>query len=254
VDHLQFGDPGDTEVYWGFAESVRGISDYCREIGVPVVGGKVSFYNQDEHTGTPIKPSPVVLVTGLIRDQKHIMSSALKNDRDALFIAGKTRLELGGSAYYDWILERDAGMPPKARPEEERKTNSLILRLIRTGVTRSVHDCSKGGIGLALAEMCIPTGKGADVDLQEAPRDPMGADSLLFSETHGRFLVSVRPSRAREAEGMLVESKVPHARIGKVGGRRLTVRLGKKRLVMLGVREMARAWESSIPRAMGESV
>jgi phosphoribosylformylglycinamidine synthase len=254
VDHLQFGDPGDPEVYWGFAESVRGIGDYSREVGVPVVGGKVSFYNQDEHTGAPIKPSPVVLVTGLIHDQKHIMSSALKNDRDTLFIVGKTRLELGGSAYYDWILGRDAGMPPKARPEEDRETNSSVLRLIRTGVTTSVHDCSKGGIGLALAEMCIPTGKGADVDLQEVPRDPMSADSLLFSETHGRFLVSVRPSKAREAERMLVESKVPHARIGKVGGHSLTVRLGKKRLVMLGVREMAKAWESSIPRAMGESV
>lgn len=130
----------------------------------------------------------------------------------------------------------------------------MILRLIRTGVTTSVHDCSKGGIGLALTEMCIPTRKGADVDLQEVPRDPMGADSLLFSETQGRFLVSVRPGKAREAERILVESKVPHARIGKVGGRSLTVRLGKKRLVILGIREMAKAWESSIPRAMGESV
>ncbi|MGD0478032.1 MAG: phosphoribosylformylglycinamidine synthase subunit PurL [Nitrososphaerales archaeon] len=254
VDHLQFGDPGDTEVYWGFAESVRGISDYCREVGVPVVGGKVSFYNQDEHTGTPIKPSPVALVTGLIRDQKHITSSALKNDGDALFIVGRTRLELGGSAYYDRILGRDVGTPPKARPEEDRETNSLVLRLIRAGVTTSVHDCSKGGIGLALAEMCIPTRTGADVDLQEAPRDPMGADSLLFSETHGRFLASVRPSRVRKAERMLAESKVPHARIGKVGGRSLVVRLRRKRLVVLGVREMARAWESSIPRAMGEGV
>jgi phosphoribosylformylglycinamidine (FGAM) synthase-like enzyme len=102
--------------------------------------------------------------------------------------------------------------------------------------------------------MCIPTRKGADVDLQEVPRDPMNADSLLFSETHGRFLVSVRPSRASEAERMLVGNKVPHARIGKVGGRSLTVKLGKKRLVVLGVREMAKAWESGIPRAMGESV
>jgi len=254
VDHLQFGDPGDPEVYWSFAEAVRGISDYCRAVGLPVVGGKVSFYNQDEHTRKPIKPSPVVLVTGLIHDQKHITSSALKNEGDALYILGRTRLELGGSAYYDGIFESDAGIPPKARPEEDDATNSLVLRLIRADLAASVHDCSKGGIGLALAEMCIPAKVGADVDLQDAPRDSMSAGSLLFSETHGRFLVSVTSSRARGAERALLESKVPHARIGAVGGGSLKIRMGRKRLGLFGVGELARSWESSIPRVMGERV
>ncbi|MGP8125456.1 MAG: phosphoribosylformylglycinamidine synthase subunit PurL [Nitrososphaerales archaeon] len=254
VDHLQFGDPGDSEVYWSFAESVRGISDYCRGIGVPVVGGKVSFYNQDEHTQKPIKPSPVALVTGLIHDQKHITSPSLKNEGDALFILGRTRLELGGSQYYDRILGSSAGRAPKARPEEDREANSLVLRLIRADLTTSVHDCSKGGIGVALAEMCIPTRMGAEVDLQEAPRDSTSPVGLLFSETHGRFIVSVRPSMAHEAERMMAEGKVPHARIGTVGGRSLAVSLGGKKLVVLSVHGMAKAWESSIPRALGESV
>lgn len=254
VDHLQFGDPGDPEVYWSFAQAVRGISDYCRAVGVPVVGGKVSFYNQDEHTRKPIKPSPVVLVAGLINDQKHITSLALKNEGDALYILGRTRLELGGSAYSDRILECDAGTPPKARPEEDEVTNSLVLRLIRAGLATSVHDCSKGGIGLALAEMCISGRIGADVDLQDAPRDPMSAGSLLFSETHGRFLVSVRPGRARGAERILLGSKVPHARIGTVGGWSLKIRVGRKRSGAFDVADMAKSWESSIPRAMGEKV
>jgi phosphoribosylformylglycinamidine synthase len=254
VDHLQFGDPSDAEVYWSFAESVRGISDYCREVGVPVVGGKVSFYNQDEHTRKPIKSSPVALVTGLIHDRKHITSLTMKNEGDAIFILGRTRLELGGSEYYDRILGSGEGTPPKARPEEDCRTNSLVLRLIRAGLPASVHDCSKGGIGLALAEMCIPAQKGAEVDLQKAPRDSMSADSLLFAETHGRFLVSVGPSRVRETEAMLVESEVPYAKIGEVRGRSLMVKLGRKNLVRLSVREMARVWESSIPRIMGESV
>ena len=253
VDHLQFGDPSDQEVYWSFSESVRGISNYCREVGLPVVGGKVSFYNQDEHTKKPIKSSPVALVTGLIHNRKHITSMALKCEGDAIFILGRTRLELGGSEYYDRILGCGEGTPPKVRPEEDCRANSLVLRLIRAGLLTSVHDCSKGGIGLALAEMCIPAQKGVKIDLQEAPRNSMSADSLLFAETHGRFLVSVGPSRVGEVERMLVESNVPHARIGEVRGRSLAVRLGRKNLIMLRVDKMARVWESSIPRTMGES-
>jgi len=254
VDHLQFGDPGDPQVYWSFAESVRGIADYCRGIGVPVVGGKVSFYNQDEHTQKPIRPSPIALVTGLINDQRHIASPSLKNEGDVLFIIGRTRLELGGSEYYDRILGCSTGRAPTARPEEDLETNSLVLRLIRAGLTTSVHDCSRGGIGLGLAEMCIPAHRGAKVDLREAPMDPMSPAALLFSESHGRFVASIRPGKALEAEGVMTDGKVPHARIGTVGGRELAVSLGGRNLVLLSTNEMAKAWESSIPRALGESV
>jgi phosphoribosylformylglycinamidine synthase len=254
VDHLQFGDPGDAEVYRSFAESVRGISDYCRGMGIPVVGGKVSFYNQDEPTRRPIKPSPVALVTGLINDHKHITTPALKNEGDALLILGRTRLELGGSEYYDRILGRSTGRAPRANAEEDRKTNSLVLRLIRAGLATSVHDCSSGGIGVALAEMCIQASKGAFVDLGEAPRDQMSSAGLLFSETHGRFMVTVRPSMVHEAEKMLADGEIPQARFGTVGGRDLAVSLGRKNLVELSVREMAKVWESSFPLALGDSV
>lgn len=254
VDHLQFGNPGNDEVYWSFAESIRGMSDYCSGVGVPVVGGKVSFYNQEEYAKKPIKPSPIALVTGLIYDQAHIMSSTLKNDGDALFILGRTRNELGGSEYCYRILGLDAGRVPAARPVEDRETNSMVLRMIRAGFTTAVHDCSKGGIGIALSEMCIPAHMGTEVDLRDAPRESMNAVSMLFSETHGRFVVAVKPRKAKEAEEMLAGGKVPHARIGTTGGQNLKIVAGKNTLVELNLREMAKAWESSIPRALGESV
>jgi phosphoribosylformylglycinamidine synthase len=254
VDHLQFGDPGDADVYRSFAESLRGISDYCRIVGLPVVGGKVSFYNQDEQTRKPIKPSPVALVTGLIRSRKHITSQALKNEGDAILILGGTRLELGGSEYYDRILGRSSGRAPQADPLEDRKTNSLVLRLIRAGFTTSVHDCSRGGVAVALAKMCIPASMGAEVDLQKAPRDSMSSAGLLFSESHGRYVVTVKHNRTSVAEGMLAEGKVPHAMIGTVKGHDLTISLGGKSLVAIGVHEMAEVWESSLPRSMGETV
>jgi len=254
VDHLQFGDPGDPEVYRSFSQAVKGIGDYCRGINIPIVGGKVSFYNQDEEAQKPIKPSPVALVTGLIQDQKHITSPALKNEGDELFVLGRTRLELGGSEYHYRILGRSDGNAPRVNPESDRRINSLVLRLIRAGLATSVHDCSKGGIGLAIAEMCILGRVGAIADLKDAPRDVMSPAGLLFSETHGRFVVSVRPGHAIAVERILTEAEVPFARVGTSGGRVLAISSGRKSIVNLSVSEMARAWESSIPRALGERV
>jgi phosphoribosylformylglycinamidine synthase len=125
--------------------------------------------------------------------------------------------------------------------------------MIRAGLTTSVHDCSRGGIAVALAKMCIPTCMGAEVDLQKASRDSMSSAGLLFSETHGRYVVTVKHSRIRVAEGMLAEGQIPHAMIGTVKGHNLRISLGGKSLVAVSVSEMAKVWESSLPRIMGET-
>jgi phosphoribosylformylglycinamidine synthase len=252
VDHLQFGDPGDPEVYGGFAEAVRGIGDYCRGIGIPVVGGKVSFYNQDDHTMKPIKPSPVALVTGLIEERKDITTPALKADGDVLFVVGRTRLELGGSEYCSRVLGITEGAAPKARPAEDRRTNYLVLKMIHARVVNAAHDCSRGGIALALAEMCMAGGMGAKVDLVGTPRDAMGATGLLFSESHGRFLLSAPRAKASSALEMLKAAGVPYAQVGRAGTRSLSVSLDRKPVFSLGVAEMTETWESSLPRLLGE--
>jgi len=253
IDHLQFGDPGDPAVYRDFAEAVRGIGDYCRGIGLPIVGGKVSFYNQDELTIKPIKPSPVALVAGLIESREHITGQNLKSDEDEILLIGKTRLELGGSEYYDRIRWGGPGKVPVADPETDRRTNLAILGLIKGGLARSVHDCSKGGLGVAIAEICIPARIGARIELKNAPREAMNAASLLFAETHGRFVVSVRPEAAKDARKLLDRAKVPNAWVGTTGGPTLVMSLGGKRLVRLDVEEIAKAWESGIPHALGEA-
>ncbi|MDA4114579.1 MAG: phosphoribosylformylglycinamidine synthase subunit PurL, partial [Thaumarchaeota archaeon] len=100
VDHLQFGDPSDPEVYWSLSESVRGMADYCTSMELPVVGGKVSLYNEDSSSKVAIKPSPIALVVGLVKDQKHPVSMGFKGKGESLIVVGETRAELGGSEYH----------------------------------------------------------------------------------------------------------------------------------------------------------
>ncbi len=252
VDHLQFGDPGDARVYWGFEEAVRGVADYCRGVGIPVVGGKVSFYNEDQLTGRPIKPTPIALVAGLVDKDERFVGPALKGRGDRIVLIGKTSMELGGSAYHSTVFGVQNGVAPRPSPQEDRRTNSAVLRLIRAGLAESVHDCSKGGMAVALAETCMGRSIGAEVELQGAPATRMGPASLLFSESHGRYIVSVRKPNLSKAGGLLARARVPYAVVGTAGGRSLRISLRGRRLVDVDVAKIIEGKESSISRALGE--
>jgi phosphoribosylformylglycinamidine synthase len=247
VDHLQVGDPADPEVYWSFKEMVKGMADYCRAVGLPVVGGKVSFYNEDALTKQAIKPSPIALVIGLVQDKEQIMSPSFKNEDDAIFMIGETESELGGSEYYEQI-PFTGGDPPKVRPSKEEATNASILELIRDRRVTAVHDCSKGGLAVALAEMCMAGDIGAEVKLDN-PKG-MRSDELLFSETHGRFLISVNPHLIDDVRKVLTTSGVFHAIIGRIGGKRITVKDYSDRIIDLTVDQASLAWEGSLPKMM----
>ncbi len=254
VDHLQFGDPGDEEVYGSFAESVRGVGDYCRSVGVPVVGGKVSFYNQDETTGRPVKPSPVVMVAGLVDDESHVLRPSARGRGDLVYVVGETRRELGGSEYSARVAGKEFGTVPDVRPADDLRTNSSVLKLIRRGLATGVHDCSKGGLAVALAQMSIANGSGMKADLDGAPVDAgrVAETDILFSETHGRFVVSVKPERREEVVDVLGRDHVPSAAIGRTVKGAFEVSVGGRTVIKLGVGVMAKAWESCVPRALGE--
>ncbi len=186
VDHLQFGDPSDPEVYWSFRESIRGMADYCTAVGLPVVGGKVSFYNEDSTSRVAIKPSPIALVVGLVRDKRHLVSMAFRGEGDSVIVVGRTRAELGGSEYHRLLGRLDVGAVPKASPSSDKVLNRTIIGLIRSGAAGAVHDCSKGGLAVALAEMSIAGGRGAKIDLKSVPSSSTRPSDRLFSESHGR--------------------------------------------------------------------
>lgn len=186
IDHLQFGSPENPYIYWTFIKSIKAIIDFCKYMKIPVVGGKVSFYN--ETMNSPIKPSPVIGTIGLIKGQAHITNN-IPNVGNKLFILGRTREELGGSEYFELIGRTEYGRVPKVNLKTDKKNRSAVLDLIENGLIDFVHDCSKGGIGTALAELAISGNIGINIDLKKIPNRCKRDDFLLFSETHSRFII-----------------------------------------------------------------
>jgi phosphoribosylformylglycinamidine synthase len=196
LDHLQFGSPENPYIYWTFIKSIKAIIDFCSYMKIPVVGGKVSFYN--ETMNSPIKPSPVIGTIGLIKDRTHITNN-IPNRGNRLFILGQTREELGGSEYFELIDHAEYGRVPKVNLRTDKKNRSAVLDMIEMDLIDFVHDCSKGGIGTALSELAIFGSIGIDVDLKNIPNTCTRNDFLLFSESHSRFIIGTsNPDRLQK--------------------------------------------------------
>ncbi|MBM3911254.1 MAG: phosphoribosylformylglycinamidine synthase subunit PurL, partial [Thaumarchaeota archaeon] len=147
VDHLQFGNPEEPEIFWTFIEALKGLGDYAKHFDIPCVGGKVSFYN--ETPKGPIKPTPVIGVLGLI-DKKPLHTSA--SSGDVLILVGKTKNELGGSEYFEYIHDFVGGTCPKVDFKESKENMDAVLALFKKDLLKGAHDCSKGGIAVAVSE------------------------------------------------------------------------------------------------------
>ena len=187
LDHCQFGDPNDERIYGAFSLTVKGLADFAKVVNVPCVGGKVSFYNQDDVNGMAIKSSPVVAVVGLIEKREHITTMSFKNTGESIILVGNTRAELGGSEYSN-LLGQNCGPPPILNFELEQRTLSAVLQLIREGLVTACHDCSKGGLAVAVSEMAISGMTGAEMDLRVL--SDLHDDEILFSETNSRFILT----------------------------------------------------------------
>ena len=216
VDHLQFGSPENPEVFWTFLESLRGIANFARHFHIPCVGGKVSFYN--ETPDGPIKPTPVIGVLGLA-GKKPPYRDALQGD--ALVVVGRTRDELGGSEYLEYVHRLVGGRVPAVDLGESGKNMNAVLSAMRDGLVRTAHDCSKGGLAVAVSEMCMAGGIGCTVSVGDMPAEKMANDRLMFSETHSRYLLAVNGGNLEKLESVLAGSGVCYGVIGVFGGDRI---------------------------------
>ncbi|MGA7204024.1 MAG: phosphoribosylformylglycinamidine synthase subunit PurL, partial [Specibacter sp.] len=213
-DCLNFGSPEDPDVMWQLAEAIRGLSDACMVLGIPVTGGNVSLYNQ---TGsTPIHPSPVVAVLGKFDDVARRTPSGWKEDGQAIYLLGTTAGEMDGS---EWANMRGhlGGLPPKVDLQRERELGQILINASRDGMIDSAHDLSEGGLAAALVESALRYNAGARVALDEvAQRDGVDTFTLLFSETQGRAIVSVPRSEEVRFNDMCTARNFPVSRIGVV--------------------------------------
>jgi phosphoribosylformylglycinamidine synthase II len=232
TDCLNFGNPEKPEVFWTFAEAVRGLADACRAFVVPVISGNVSFYN--ESFGSPIYPTPTVGLVGILEDASKRTTMAFKDEGDVIVLLGETDDELGGSEYLKVVHGMVAGRPPVVDLEGERAVHEALLEAIETGLVKSAHDCSEGGAAVALAECCIAGGIGARVALDDG-LDPAAS---LFSETQARVFVTCAEADAEALVETLLKHGVPYSVIGEVGGDRLVI----EEKVDLPVEALNAAW------------
>lgn len=212
-DCLNFGSPEDPEVMWQFAEAVRGLADACMELGVPVTGGNVSLYNQ---TGTtPIHPTPVVAVMGVIDTVERRLPSGWQDDGENLYLLGTTRAELDGSAWADVIHDHLGGMPPQPDLSAEKALAGLMSVAAKDGLVTSAHDVSTGGLLQTLVEGVLRRRVGARVWLSEVMEDGgLDITEALFSESVARMVVSVAREDDVKFRGLCEGRGVPVARIG----------------------------------------
>ncbi len=213
-DCLNFGSPEDPDVMWQLAEAIRGLSDACMELGIPVTGGNVSLYNQ---TGTtPIHPSPVVAVLGKLDDVARRTPSGWREDGMAIYLLGTTGAELDGS---EWANMRGhlGGQPPKVDLAAERALGEILINASRDGMVDSAHDLSEGGLAAALVESSLRYGVGARIALQDVmDRDGVDLFTALFSESQGRAVVGVPRSEEVRFQDMCTARGFAHLRIGVV--------------------------------------
>jgi phosphoribosylformylglycinamidine synthase len=276
TDNLNFGNPYKAENFWQLREAVEGIAEACRTFGTPVVGGNVSLYNESP-TGV-VDPTPTVAMVGLIDDEKHITTQWFKNKGDAIILIGGTRSAaskdpdykevvppaaandrgsgLGGSRFLKVCFGKKVGPVPKLDIELERAVQNAVRDLIRLDLVRSAHDCSEGGLAVALAECCFSPDRlfGAEINFENcgcAGETPASTDAakLLFNEAQSRVIISCEPKNTERVLSELKSKNIPHAQIGSVITHSLRVTVNGENLSWQ-VAELHDLWWNSIRRAV----
>jgi phosphoribosylformylglycinamidine synthase subunit PurL len=257
TDCLNFGNPYKPENFWQLREAVEGVAEACRAFGAPVVGGNVSLYN--ESPGGVVDPTPTIGMVGLIDDEKHITTQWLKKAGDVILLVGETSAVasehsadetevvppgLGGSRYLKVCCGLKIGPPPHIDLANEIKVQKAVRDLICEGLVKSAHDCSEGGLAVALAECCFNPERlfGAEIKCSQRRRrdaHPGGqrgrrralhseAASVLFNESQSRIVVSVAPTDLKTVVAILHKAAVPFEQLGKVSGEQLCIRVNEE--------------------------
>ena len=256
TDNLNFGNPHNPENFWQLRECVEGLAEGCREFNTPVVGGNVSLYNQSP--AGPIDPTPTVGMVGVIEKEEQITTQGFKAEGDVIIVVGPVidpgagQLGLGASHYYKVVAGQKAGNTPRLNMTLEKNVQSAVMALIHDGLIKSAHDCSEGGLAVAIAESCMSGNIGADVVLPSGPAlakypEHVARAGLLFGESQSRIVISVAPKNVDRVLAAL--TALPHSRIGTVGGTEVTISAYRS-TVNATVAELKETFDLSIGKAM----
>ncbi|MEI7730904.1 MAG: phosphoribosylformylglycinamidine synthase subunit PurL [Verrucomicrobiota bacterium] len=259
TDNLNFGNPHNPELFYQLKESVRGLGEACRFLDTPITGGNCSLYNQSP--AGPIDPTPTVCMVGLIEKPEHITTQYFKDKGDAIVLLGDAvdfsdALQgLGGSAFLQVVHGKKTGTPPKCELAKEKMLHDALRTLIKAGLVKSAHDCSEGGLAVALAESCVsqqtarhtPRLIGAQINFIKLKG--VRLDALLFGETQSRAVITTTAENAAKVIEQAKQLGVPAVLIGKVGGQALKIKTGKGTFTW-SLEKLHDRWWNSIAQAM----
>jgi phosphoribosylformylglycinamidine synthase len=245
---LNFGSPENPEVMWQFKEATAGLADACLELGIPVTGGNVSFYNQ---TGdVAIYPTPVVGVLGVIDNVARRIPSGWQDDGNNIYLLGTTKDELDGSAWAETIHQHLGGKPPVVDLSSEKKLADLIHGAAIQGMIEAAHDISEGGLAIAVVEAALRFNVGARIWLDEVlERDNLDLTAALFSESQARVIVSVGREDDVKFQALCEARGVPVLRIGVTDKASGSIEI--KDLASFELNDVREGWAKTLPDLFG---
>ncbi|MDQ3490504.1 MAG: phosphoribosylformylglycinamidine synthase subunit PurL [Acidobacteriota bacterium] len=246
---LNFASPERPEVMQSFSDVIDGIKEACDIFETPVVSGNVSFYNETDGRG--ILPTPTIGMVGLIDDTRKIITHGFKNEGDVIAILGRTYDDLSVSEYAQSVLgsttaeQIEFGKVPKIDLDLEKKVHDTLLNLAVKFLLNSAHDCSDGGLAVAIAESCFSSlgrdAVGADIDMKSSG---LSSEALLFSESPSRIVISFAPENSDQVLAAIADC--PFEVIGKISGDKLSVRIDGKAALLSSVAELETTWKNSL--------
>jgi phosphoribosylformylglycinamidine synthase II len=246
TDCLNFGKPEKADRFWQLKRGVEGIADACKMFNVPVVSGNVSLYNEGPEAA--VFPTPTIGMVGVLDNVDKNATMSFKRDGDLIILLGSTRNELGGSEYLAVKHGKEEGYPPMLNFRVELGVQNTTLAAIRADLVSSAHDCSEGGIAVAIAESAITGGKGAVIDIEAIDR----VDTTLFAESQSRIILTANPANANAIQAIAEDQDIPFTVIGTVGGTNLKISIDGEECINLPVEKIANAFYNPIYNAMGE--
>ncbi len=256
TDNLNFGSPENPIGYWQLHEACRGIADACRELSTPVTGGNVSLYNETidaEGNSQPIYPTPVIGMVGLVEDVTKVCGQGWKSVGDAIYLLGSDRASLAGSEYLAALIGEVTGRPQPVDFELERKVQFACRQGIAQGLVQSAHDCSEGGLAVAIAESCI-SGK-LTAQIQLANPEGYNLTQLLFGEGASRIVVSVKDSDRTAWEASITSQLGKDWQyIGMVSEGELTISVSGEKAIALSLSQITKNFNEAIPKRMGHKL
>jgi phosphoribosylformylglycinamidine synthase len=252
---LNFASPERPEVMWSFSEVIDGMAEACRALNTPVVSGNVSFYNETEGRG--ILPTPVIGMVGLLDDVRRVIQPGFKRQGDLVALLGETRDDLSISEYAATVLGQSTetmianGRVPRIDLDRELAVQQTCLEAAEAGLLKSAHDCSDGGLAVALAECCFSSlnskAIGAEVNLEGSLSQP----ALLFGESPSRIIVSCADSSLAAMKEIAARRACPFTVIGSVNGARLRIGVHGEKAVEVGVEELEEVWATALAKKLG---